>query len=193
MQDDLKHNNNDASEDVPNWTRELPVQFWDPGPKLLLAIRRYQYWLEKSGFFPSIICKWCVLRHRFWSVISGAEIPLSCRIGGGLLIRHPNGIVIHPEAQIGVNCLIFQQVTIGTRGRPGVPQIGSHVDIGAGAKILGAVRIGAHARIGANAVVLSDVPSGAVAVGIPAKISNRSASSPSKGVHKQESCPVKTT
>jgi serine O-acetyltransferase len=30
-------------------------------------------------------------------------------------------------------------------------------------------RIGAHARIGANAVVVKDVPSGAVAVGVPAK------------------------
>ena len=28
---------------------------------------------------------------------------------------HPNGIVIHPDAEIGPNCLLFQQVTIGTR------------------------------------------------------------------------------
>jgi serine acetyltransferase len=35
---------------------------------------------------------------------------------------------------------------------------------------LGAVRIGDHARVGANAVVLSDVPSGKVAVGIPATV-----------------------
>ena len=77
--------------------------------------------------------------------------------------------MIHPAAQIGVNCLIFQQVTIGTRGRFGPPVIEGHVDIGAGAKILGLVHIGAHARIGANAVVDADVPSGAMAVGIPAK------------------------
>jgi serine O-acetyltransferase len=93
---------------------------------------------------------------------------LNCRIGGGLLITHPNGIVIHPDATIGVNCLIFQQVTIGA-GNGGVPAIGGHVDIGAGAKILGAVEIGAHAKIGANAVVLEDVPTGATAIGVPAK------------------------
>jgi serine O-acetyltransferase len=110
------------------------------------------------------------LRHRFWSAVTGAEIPLNCNIGGGLLIPHPNGIVIHPGAKIGVNCLIFQQVTIGTRHGPGEPVIEGHVDIGAGAKILGTVRIGAHARVGANAVVLSDVPAGAAAIGIPAKI-----------------------
>ena len=48
--------------------------------------------------------------------------------------------------------------------------IGGHVDIGAGAKILGPVTIGDHAKIGANAVVVTDVPEGATAVGIPARI-----------------------
>jgi serine O-acetyltransferase len=111
------------------------------------------------------------LRHRIWSVIAGAEIPLTARIGGGLLTPHPNGIVIHPDVVLGPNCLVFQQVTIGTReGDVGVPVIGGHVDIGAGAKILGAVRIGDHAKVGANSVVLTDVPSGAVAVGVPARI-----------------------
>ncbi len=54
-----------------------------------------------------------MLRHRFWSVVTGADIPLGCRIGGGLLLPHPNGVVIHPDAAIGPNCLIFQQVTLG--------------------------------------------------------------------------------
>jgi serine O-acetyltransferase len=44
------------------------------------------------------------------------------------------------------------------------------VDIGAGAKILGAVHIGAHAKIGANSVVLKDVPQGATAAGVPARV-----------------------
>jgi serine O-acetyltransferase len=48
--------------------------------------------------------------------------------------------------------------------------IGGHVDIGAGARVLGNVRIGDHAQIGANAVVTKDVPEGAVAVGVPATI-----------------------
>ena len=79
---------------------------------------------------------------------------------------HPNGIVFHPKARIGPNCLIFQQVTIGvTRAGQTPPIIGAHVDIGAGAKVLGSVRIGDHAVIGANAVVLKDVPAGATVRG----------------------------
>ena len=52
----------------------------------------------------------------------------------------------------------------------GAPVIGNGVDIGSGAKILGAIRIGNGAVIGANAVVLTDVPDHALAVGIPARI-----------------------
>jgi serine O-acetyltransferase len=153
------------SADVPDWTRERPRQFWDPGRKLLLTVRRYQFWQARGGLFGRLCCKIIALRHRFWSVVTGAEIPLTCQIGGGLLIPHPNGIVIHPNASVGVNCLIFQQVTIGTRNLEGAPVIAGHVDIGAGAKVLGSISIGAHARIGANAVVVKDVPERGLAVG----------------------------
>jgi serine O-acetyltransferase len=157
----------------PDWVREEVGFFeWNPGKKLLKTLRAYDR-LKTSpwkGLWP--VRAWISLRHRFWSSISGADIPLNCQIGGGLLIPHPNGIVIFPSASIGPNCLLLQQVTIGTIGS-GVPTIGGHVDIGAGAKILGAVKIGNHSQIGANAVVISDIPPFSTAVGIPAKIINR--------------------
>lgn len=156
---------------VPDWRRETPRRLWDPSRRLLRSVRRYQALDGRRGPAIWALRKIWVLLHRFWSVVTQAEIDLSARIGGGLLLPHPNGIVIHPEAEIGANCLIFQQVTIGAGGPVrGVPRIGGHVDIGAGARILGGVSIGDHARIGANAVVLQDVPEGATAVGIPARI-----------------------
>lgn len=158
------------SSDTPDWSRERPRKFWDPARKLLLAVRRYQYWQLRGGFLGRLCCKYSVLCHRFWSIVTGADIPLNCQIGGGLLLPHPNGIVIHPDAKIGVNCLIFHQVTLGSRNGGGVPEIGGHVDIGAGAKILGPVKIGAHARIGANAVVIADVEPYGVAAGYPKAI-----------------------
>ena len=155
------------SSEEPDWTREHPSRFWDPSRKLLRTMRRYQTWQQRPGLISWIFCKILVFRHAFWSVVTGADIPLNCQIGGGLLIPHPNGIVIHPAAKIGVNCLIFQQVTIGIRDARGYPEIAGHVDIGAGAKVLGAVKIGPHARVGANAVVTRDVKGGIVAVGTP--------------------------
>jgi serine O-acetyltransferase len=155
---------------TPDWSRETRSPFrWDPSRALIASIRNYQAQAAKRSMLGAWLNKYVALKHRFWSVITGADIPVTCHIGGGLLMPHPNGIVIHPDAVLGVNCLVFQQVTIGQRNG-GVPIIGGHVDIGAGAKILGSVTIGNHAIIGANAVVLEDVPENATAVGVPARI-----------------------
>ncbi|WP_242182844.1 serine acetyltransferase [Sphingomonas sp. CARO-RG-8B-R24-01] len=157
----------------PDWTREHRARGeWSPGKSLLASIRSYQHWRTRRGLVAHMARKIAVLRHRWWSAVSGADIPLTSRIGGGLLLPHPNGIVVHPDADIGPNCLLFQQVTIGHAGT-GVPSIGGHVDIGAGAKILGPITIGAHCRVGANSVVLQDVPPDSTVVGIPGKILNR--------------------
>ncbi len=152
---------------VPDWEREKPTRFWDPGRKLIKSIRDYQSLTTSNKPFKRVRSKLVVMRHMFWSMISGAEIHLSCEIGGGLLIPHPNGIVIHPDSKIGPNCLIFQQVTLAT-----FVELGYHVDIGAGAKILGPLTIGNNARVGANAVVTKDVAESQTVVGIPAKALN---------------------
>jgi serine O-acetyltransferase len=161
-----------VSATLPDPSRErIPFARWDPGRRLLRSIRRYQQWKGRLGPVGFVLSRLAVLSHRFWSVVSGADIPPNVRIGVGLLLPHPNGIVIYPDVVIGPNCLLFQQVTLGIGGpKPGCPTLGGHVDVGAGAKILGGVTIGDHARIGANAVVLSDVPPGATAVGVPARI-----------------------
>ena len=161
--------NSHISDIHPDWSREDKTLFsWNPSKSLLASIRSYQKYNDDRLFYP--VKKLAVFRHRFWSVVTGADIPINTKIGGGLLIPHPNGIVIHPQAVIGPNCLILQQVTIGTTDGSDKPIIEGHVDIGAGAKILGGIRIGAHAKIGANAVVLIDVPTGKTAVGVPARI-----------------------
>lgn len=149
----------------PNWEREKINRWWSPSQQLIKSIRQYQKWQHSHGIISRLFCYLYVLKHRFWSVVTGADIPLNCQLGGGLKLTHPNGIVIHPKASIGVNCLIFQQVTI-VKG----VKIGGNVDIGAGAKIIRPVSIGDRARIGANAVVLNDIPANTTAVGIPAKV-----------------------
>jgi serine O-acetyltransferase len=154
-----------VSAEIPDWSREAPRKLWDPPRRLLRSLRRYQQAKQSSGPIAFGLGYWSVLEHRFWSVVTGADIPLNCKLGGGLLLVHPNGIVIHPDATVGPNCLILQQVTL-----VGGVRLGGHVDLGAGAKIVRPVTIGNHASVGANAVVLTDVPEGAVAVGVPARI-----------------------
>lgn len=166
---DFKHGMH-ISTTEPDWTREHVRQFWDPSRKLLKAIRDFQRVTEKRGPLAVLGRKSAVLRHRFWSVVAGADIPLTSKLAGGLALPHPNGVVLHPETVIGPNCILFQQVTLGASPGQAPPELGGHVDIMAGAKVVGSVKIGDHALIGANAVVTSDIPEGAIAVGIPAKV-----------------------
>ena len=154
----------------PDWSRESkPLLAWQPGRSLLASIRAHARWSHSRAPWAALMRVTATLRHRFWSVVTGADISLGSRIEGGLLLPHPNGVVIHPGAHIGPNCLIFQQVTIG-EGAGGVPRLLGHVDVGAGARLLGAITVGPDALVGANAVVLQDVPAGHTAVGVPARI-----------------------
>lgn len=97
----------------------------------------------------------------------------NAQIGPGLYIGHHGGIVTNEEMQIGKNCNLSHDVTIGVsrRGeRAGVPVIGDNVYIGPGAKIFGKITIGNNAAIGANCVVTKDVPENGVVAGIPGKV-----------------------
>jgi serine O-acetyltransferase len=158
-----------------DWSREACGQFeWAPERKLILTIRAYQI-AQKSAirkFNPvyKIYLAVILIRHRFWSAVSGADIALNSQLGGGLIVKHGQGVVIHPGAIIGVNCLIMSQVVIGAGKGHGLPNIGGHVDIGAGAKILGCITIGNNVKIGANAVVVNNVPDNCTAVGVPARV-----------------------
>lgn len=164
----LKMNAADFSRAVsatePDWDRERIRGFWDPGRKLLRAIRKYQAAKQRGTVFANLVTKHWALIHWFWSIVTQSEIHLNCKIAGGLLLPHPTGIIIHPASQIGPNCLIFHQVTLA-----GAVRLDGHCDIGAGAKILGPVRLGQHVQVGANAVVLQDVADCSIVVGVPAR------------------------
>jgi len=80
-----------------------------------------------------------------------------------------HGIFIAGNAKIGRNCVLFQQVTIGANALPdskgvGTPILGDNVYVGAGAKIIGAVKVGNNCRIGANCIVSCDAPDNSIVV-----------------------------
>src|SRR5262245_9463392 len=100
---------------IADWSREAIDRWWDPPRQLLASIRDYTRAVERGGWLGWVRRRIAVLRHRFWSAVSGADIPLNTsRLGGGLLLPHPQGVVIHPEVELGPNCLLLQQVTLGT-------------------------------------------------------------------------------
>ncbi|HAF01621.1 MAG TPA: serine acetyltransferase [Methylophilaceae bacterium] len=105
-------------------------------------------------------------------IITGIELPCEVEVGKNFVIDHFGGIVVSGYAKFGDNCRIRNGVVVGLKNVDDVvaPVFGNHVDIGAGAKILGRITIGNNVHIGANAVVITDVPDNAIAVGVPAVI-----------------------
>lgn len=104
---------------------------------------------------------------------TGIEIHPGAKIGKGLFIDHGMGIVIGETAEIGDNCTIYQNVTLGGTGKDKGkrhPTVGDNVLIGCGAKVLGPFTVGNNSKIAANAVVLSEVPPNSTCVGVPARI-----------------------
>lgn len=116
--------------------------------------------------------------------LSGKMLALVCRpmptlyietskIGPGLFIQHGFCTII-AAAEIGKDCWINQQVTIGfAKNSTDCPTIGNNVTISAGAKVIGKVNIGENSKVGANAVVVKNVPANATVVGVPAYIVRR--------------------
>jgi serine O-acetyltransferase len=103
------------------------------------------------------------IRFKFNSVIPyTALIDEGTRLGYGGI-----GVVIHSKAIIGKDCVIGQNVTIGSRGP--LPVIGDNVFVGPGSKCIGG-RIGSNVVIGANSVVTKDVNDNCVVAGVPAKV-----------------------
>lgn len=104
--------------------------------------------------------------------LTGIEIHPGAKIGNRLFIDHGMGIVIGETAEIGDNCTIYHQVTLGGTGKDKYkrhPTIGNNVMIGAGAKILGPIKIGNNVKVGAGAVVLKSTPDNVTIVGVPAR------------------------
>lgn len=105
--------------------------------------------------------------HVFVRNVYGIELPRSAKVGRRVRISHQSGIVIHPAAVIGDECTIRQNVTIGAVSRERAahaPVLGSGVEVGAGAVIVGKVRVGDGAHIGPNTVVMTSIPPGAMVV-----------------------------
>jgi serine O-acetyltransferase len=129
--------------------------------------------LHDKGLPWSLLAKLARRWNRLWN---NFEISEGARIGPGMYLPHPFGVVIG-RISAGSNLIILQNATFGLKDirfdyqdSSHYPRLGDNVTVGAGAAVLGNIAIGDGAVIGANAVVITDVPAGCRAVGNPARV-----------------------
>lgn len=132
-----------------------------------LATHRLGNWVvveRRSRITRKVLWFFYLALYRYIRNHYGIEVYYTTKIGRRVVFGHQSGIVIHPKSEIGDDCLIRQNVTIGAvsdvRYRD-APKLGAGVSVGCGAVIVGNVTIGDGAIIGPNTVVMTDVPAGA--------------------------------
>jgi serine O-acetyltransferase len=113
----------------------------------------------------------------FGRFLTGVEIHPGAVIGRRFFIDHGTGVVIGETAEIGDDCVLFHNVTLGGTGKhrgKRHPTVADGVFIGTGATLLGPIQVGQGARIGAGSFVcMRDVPAHCTAVGAPARVVKR--------------------
>ena len=151
----------------PTWRVLLEALLFENGFQAVILYRMsHAFKKRRIPFAGPFLC-------RLSQLLTGVEIAPAAHIGPGLLISHGHGIVVGQWARIGSNCHLHQQVTLGAKDVDRIdqmPQLGDHVVVGAGAKLLGGITVGDGAVVGPNAFLTRDVPAGGKALAPYAEI-----------------------
>lgn len=148
----------------------LEVLLLYPGVKAVLAHRLCHALWQMDAKFPARLLS------EVTRVATGVEIHPGAELGRRVVIDHGMGTVIGETAIVDDDCLLYQNVTLGSsRFKQGQrhPTLERGVVVGVGATVIGSVRVGQEAKVGAGAVVVADVEANTTVTGIPAQPKRR--------------------
>lgn len=155
--------------DLDAWIRHEPevrghIRFWQFGYLIIYQKECRNILLNRLHRNPLLY----VIVRMFFSPLPLCYINMPPeKIGGGFSFQHGFSTIVAAR-EIGENCRVYQQVTIGYREKH-APVIGNNVEITVGAIVIGNVYIGDGAVIGAGAVVVHDVSADTTVIGVPAR------------------------
>jgi len=127
----------------------------------VIWVRVYQ-WLERYHL-PTFFA------YRYLYHIHGLEMAKRVKIGGGLRVPHPRGVLFTKGMQIGEKVSIYGNVRF-TRSWDDVPKIGNDVLIGDSVVFSGKGEVGNNVTIGAGSIVTKRFRDNVKIAGNPAKI-----------------------
>lgn len=152
----------------PTFFTILKAYFTHPSIRVLSNYRIGLRLDEKNVFFRFV-------KKLFWNNSvshAGCHLSPKAMIEPGVIFPHASGIVIGNGAYVKSGAKIFQHVTLAVENDEDdtAPTVAENVIVYAGAVVIGDITVEEGAVIGANAVVKQNVPSGMMAVGVPAQV-----------------------
>jgi serine O-acetyltransferase len=143
-------------------------ELFNPGTQAIL-VYRFGYWSDNLGwnlFRVPLRVVHFILQYFFaWRV--GIFLHVKAKIGPGLVIHTWGGGVFLPCCPIGRDVTV---VGGGVLMDFNTRSIGDEVVIGAGTKVMAAIRIGNRVRTGPNSVIQRDVPDDCVVAATPSRV-----------------------
>ena len=71
-----------VSVSVPDWSHRRWNE-WAPAKSLIASVRAYQRYAARRGLIALLGRRAAVLRHRFWSLVTAAELGIERHVGAG--------------------------------------------------------------------------------------------------------------
>lgn len=103
---------------------------------------------------------------------AGSQILINAAVGAEAILK--DACIVNTSASVDHECLLGQGVHIAPGAcLAGCVTVGDFTLVGAGATVLPRIVIGANAIIGAGTVVTKNIPDNAIAIGNPAKITEK--------------------
>lgn len=124
----------------------------------------YEFWQRKNE--PR--CSWDSVAMKLSNrgkLDSGVDIHPGARIGSRFVLDHAYGTVIGETCQIGDDAYLLGGVTLGSLGIANNPSgqrhptLGNNVQVGAFARVLGAIEVGDNVFISPSCVITENIPS----------------------------------
>ena len=155
------------------WVTEMTLKrffsslIFNPGFRSVVIYRIQQKLLYKKKY------RFALMISNINQFLTGAEFCVGCEFGGGLIVRHPIGVVIGGGVKVGDMCILQHGVTLGEKYSQGLvsdyPVVGNYVSFGFGSGAIGGVKIGNNVTVGAGSLILNDVGDNLRVAGTPAK------------------------